>query len=93
MIKLHTCNWMWAKSSIHPCWKVEKALRDSGVEFERIEEPHSRRKRQNTLERTGQRNYPWIEFDDGGVYREESKDMAETIREGKLNEKRGTPAA
>jgi hypothetical protein len=30
--------------------------------------------------RTGQKKYPWIEFEDGSVYREESKDMAATIR-------------
>jgi hypothetical protein len=29
-----------------------------------------------------------IEFGDGSVYREESKDMAETIRSGRLDEKR-----
>jgi hypothetical protein len=90
MIKLHTCNWRWAKSSFHACWRVEKALRDAGVEFERVEEPHSRRKRQNTLARTGQKHLPWIEFENGSVYREESKDMAATIRAGKLGEKRGS---
>jgi hypothetical protein len=30
-----------------------------------------------------------IEFDDGSVYREQSKEMARTIREGRLNEKKG----
>ena len=30
-----------------------------------------------------------IEFEDGSIYREESKDMAATIRAGKLDEKRG----
>jgi hypothetical protein len=88
VIKLHTCNWMWAKSSIHPCWKVEHALRDAGVQYERVEEPHSRRTRQHTFERTGQKNFPWIEFEDGTVYREESKNMAETIRAGRLGENR-----
>ena len=33
-----------------------------------------------------------IEFEDGSVYREESKDMAETIEAGKLDEKRGAAA-
>lgn len=89
MIKLHTCDWMWAKSRFHACWRVEYALRDAGVEFERVEEPHSWSKRENTLARTGQRAYPWIELDDGTVYREESKDMAETIREGRLMTKEG----
>jgi hypothetical protein len=33
-----------------------------------------------------------IEFENGGVYREESKDMAEAIRAGKLDEKSGSDA-
>lgn len=44
------------------------------------------------LERlSGQRFYPVIEFEDGSVYREESKEMAATIRAGRLDEKRGAP--
>jgi hypothetical protein len=39
-----------------------------------------------------QKKYPWIEFEDGSIYREESKDMAETIRAGRLEEKRGAQA-
>ena len=54
--------------------------------------PLSRRKR-NDLERlSGQRLYPVIEFDDGSVYRDEPKRMAETIRVGKLDEQRRAPA-
>jgi hypothetical protein len=37
----------------------------------------------------GQKLYPVIEFENGSIYREESKDMAATIRAGKLDEKRG----
>jgi hypothetical protein len=44
--------------------------------------------RKQTIETTGQKKFPWIEFEDGSVYREESKDMAETIRAGRLDEKR-----
>ena len=51
--------------------------------------PVARSKRENTIKRTGQEGLPWIEFDDGSVYREESKDMAEAIKAGKLEEKRG----
>jgi len=38
---------------------------------------------------------PDLQFEDGSVYREESKDMAATIKAGKLVEKRGAgqPAA
>jgi hypothetical protein len=36
-----------------------------------------------------QRLHPVIEFENGSVYREESKDMAARIRAGRLAEKRG----
>jgi hypothetical protein len=43
--------------------------------------------KRDELERiSGQRKYPAIEFEDGRTYREESKDMAERIRAGKLFE-------
>ena len=95
MIKLHRCSAMWVKIGGHPCWRVQKALDESGTEYEVVQEGSAFKSssREKTIERTGQKKFPWIEFDDGGVYREESKDMAETIREGKLNEKKGAPAA
>jgi hypothetical protein len=40
------------------------------------------------IELSGQKYYPVIEFEDGTTYREESKAMAETIRAGRLDEKR-----
>ncbi len=93
-IKLHRCKNLWFKFGGHPCWRVHKALDEQGVEYEIVKElpTFARSKRTNTIERTGQQGLPWIEFEDGSVYREESKDMAETIRAGKLNEKRGAPA-
>jgi hypothetical protein len=36
------------------------------------------------IEHTGQRLYPAIEFQDGTWYREESRDMETTIRDGEL---------
>jgi hypothetical protein len=38
-------------------------------------------------EHTGQRLYPAIEFENGTWYREESKEMVRTIRDGKLMER------
>jgi glutathione S-transferase len=89
-VKLHRCSGMWAKFSGHPCWRVQKALDDSGVDYELVKEGSSFKgsSRASTIEKTGQKKFPWIEFEDGTVYREESKDMAETIRAGKLDEKR-----
>ena len=91
-IKLHRCKNIWVKAGGHPCWKVQKALDEQGIEYEIVKEPWTG-DRGNTVARTGQKKFPWIEFEDGSVYREESKDMTETIRSGRLNEKRGTGAA
>jgi hypothetical protein len=92
-VKLHRCPNVWVKVQGHPCWKVQSALDAQGVEYEIVKGP-VRRGRRDELERlSGQRMYPVIEFEDGSVYREESKAMAETIRAGKLSEKRGSGAA
>ena len=88
-VKLHRCSNQWVKIKAHPCWKVEKALMDMGIEYERVPGPLSRSKRTAVFEGTGQRMYPDIQFEDGTWYREESKDMERTIREGRLMEKRG----
>jgi len=88
-VKLHRCSWQFAKMKGHPCWRVEKALIDMGVEYERVPGPQSKSKREAVFEGTGQRKYPDIEFEDGTWYREESKEMEATIRAGKLMEKKG----
>jgi hypothetical protein len=85
-IKLHRCKNVWVKFAGHPCWRVQKALDDAGIEYELDRMPWSPRKREETERRTGQTKYPWIEFEDGSVYREESKDMAQRIKDGRLNE-------
>ena len=94
-VTLHRCSGMWAKFGAHPCWRVQKALDDQGIDYELVKEGSARRKssRIRTMERTGQSKFPWIEFEDGSVYREESSDMAATIRSGRLNEKRSTASA
>jgi glutaredoxin len=88
-VKLHRSGAQWFKIGAHPCWKVEKALIDSGIEYERVHGPLSRKKRDAIAAATGQRQYPAIEFEDGTWYREQSKDMAATIRAGQLDAKRG----
>ena len=85
-VKLHRCSATWVKITPHPCWKVQKALDDAGVEYEVVKGPLSSGKRNDLEQLSGQRKYPVIEFEDGSVYREESKDMAERIRAGKLFE-------
>jgi hypothetical protein len=88
-VKLHRCSWQWVKIKGHPCWRVEKALMDMGVDYERVPGPSSKSKRDVVFEGTGQRQYPDIQFEDGSWYREQSKDMEATIRAGQLDSKRG----
>ena len=68
---------------------MQKALDEAGVDYELVKEPLSRGKRDDLEKLSGQRHCPVIEFEDGSVYREESKAMAATIEAGKLDEKRG----
>jgi glutathione S-transferase len=75
---------MWVKINAHPCWKVQKALDDEGIEYEVVKGPLRGSKRDDLERLSGQRKYPVIEFEDGRVLREESKDMAERIRAGAL---------
>ena len=89
-VKLHRCSNIWVKVQGHPCWRVQKALDDQGIDYEVVKEPVRRGKRDETERRTGNRLLPWIEFEDGSVYRAESKEMAERIRSGKLLEGRAT---
>jgi hypothetical protein len=88
-VKLHRCSAQWVKIKAHPCWKVEKALMDMGVEYERVPGPTSKAKREAVFAGTGQRLYPNIEFENGTWYREQSKQMEATIRSGQLDSKRG----
>ena len=91
-VRLHRCPNVWVKLSGHPCWKVQKALDEAGVEYEIVKGPLRPGKRDDVESLTGQRKYPVIEFEDGSVYREESMDMAATIRAGRLDEKRSGSA-
>jgi len=88
-VKLHRCGNMWAKFDRHPCWCVQKALDEAGVEYEIVKESWPGRKgRTAVIEGTGQNGLPAIELEDGTWYREESAHMAKAIRSGKLG---GTP--
>ena len=82
-VKLHRCVNEWVKGP-HPCWTVQKALDEAGVDYEIVTEKWFGG-REPTVRGTGQKRFPWIEFEDGSVYREESKEMAKRIREGKLD--------
>lgn len=84
VIKLHRCSNTWAKMGAHPCWKVQKALDEQGIEYEIVKGPLRRGKRDELEQLSGQRQYPVLELPDGEVYRAESDEMAARIRTGGL---------
>jgi hypothetical protein len=83
-VKLHRCRTPW---KFGPCWTVQKALDDQGIDYAVVRGPWRPRNRVAVIEGTGQPLYPAIQFDDGRWYREESREMARTVREGRLIEK------
>jgi hypothetical protein len=86
-VKLHRCPNVFIKVKGHPCWKVQKALDDQGIEYEVVKgQWPGRKKRTEVVEGTGQALYPAIEFEDGSWYRDESSEMERTIRDGRLME-------
>ncbi len=90
-VKLHRCGVMWLKLNGHPCWRVQKALDEMGVEYEVVKAPWPRRSRRKAvIEGTGQSAVPAIELEDGTWYREQSVEMAKAIRAGRLS---GSPPA
>jgi glutathione S-transferase len=90
-IKLHRCPNVWVKLAGHPCWKVQKALDEQGIEYELVKGPLRSSKRDDLERLSGQRKYPVIEFEDGQVYRDESGEMAARIRAGKLTPPEAAP--
>jgi len=82
-LKLHRCGTPW---KFGPCWRVQKALDDQRIAYELVQGPWRPKKRAAVIAGTGQPLFPAIQFEDGGWYREESHDMARTIREGRLTE-------
>jgi hypothetical protein len=85
-VKLHRCSTHWVKGP-HPCWRVEKALKDMGIDYGTVEGsglPWKRDTRTALIEKTGQKMYPAIELEDGSVYKAESAEMAKKIRAGEL---------
>jgi len=83
-LTLHRCATPWKAG---PCWRVQKALDHQRIPYEIVRAPWRPAERAAVIEGTGQRLLPAIQFDHGGWYREDSRDMAETIRAGRLGEK------
>jgi glutathione S-transferase len=83
-VKLHRCPNMFVKIGGHPCWKVQKALDEQGIDYEVVKGPQRRSKRDELEQLSGQRLYPVIELPDGTAYRDESKAMVARIASGEL---------
>jgi glutathione S-transferase len=85
-IRLHRCSLMWLKIDGHPCWRVQKALDEAGVEYEVVKHPpfpRSRRKAYAELT-GGEAALPALQLEDGTVVREESRDLARRVAAGEL---------
>jgi glutaredoxin len=85
-LKLHRCSTPWKAG---PCWRVQKALDEQGIDYEVVKGPMRPGGRTELKRISGQRLYPVVEFEDGSAYRDESANMAATIRSGRLDVKRG----
>ena len=91
-LKLHRCSNLWVKIGAHPCWKVQKALDEQGIEYEIVKGPLRRGKRDDLEKLSGQRMYPVIEMPDGEIYRADSDEMAARISTGGLAHTAGDPS-
>jgi glutaredoxin len=85
-VKLHRCTGTWVKGP-HPCWQVQKALDEAGVEYEVVKHPaFPRGRRRDYIAKTGQKLLPAIELENGQVIREESRDLCARTRAGRLRD-------
>jgi hypothetical protein len=83
-VKLHRCGALWIKGP-HPCWQVQKALDEAGVQYELVKHPgFPRGKRKEYMALTGQKLLPAIQLEDGTVIRRESKELIAMIKSGQL---------
>ena len=85
-VKLHRCSYTFLHTEMDACWKVEKALKEQGVDYEVVKQGYGKsdKARAEVIEKSGQKTLPMIEFADGTSYREESSAMAERVRAGEL---------
>jgi hypothetical protein len=85
-IKFHRCGVTFVKGG-HPCWKVQKALDDAGIEYTLVKHPSNplaRGKRSDLIALSGQQMLPVLELDDGTVIRKQSKELVAMIGAGQF---------
>lgn len=83
-VKLHRCNYTFLHTDLDACWRVQRALDEQGIAYEIVKEGWGKGKRPRVEAISGQSKLPVLEFDNGEVYRAESKEMAERVRSGTL---------
>ncbi len=63
-VKLYRCKNLWVKTPGHPCWRVQKALDEQGIEYEVVPGPWPGRGQRGEIEQlSGQTKYPVIQFE------------------------------
>ena len=88
-LKLHRCRFTWVP--FDTCSRVQHALDDMGIPYELEIHPIARWKRDAMVELSGQKYYPVIEFEDGSVYRDESRRWRQ--RSARASSTRSAPRA
>jgi hypothetical protein len=83
-VKLHRCPALFAKTKGHPCWKVQRALDEAGIDYVIVKQPALRFRRAEYEKRAGTRLLPAIELEDGTLLREESDELVARIHAGRL---------
>jgi glutathione S-transferase len=80
-VKLHRCPALFAKTKGHPCWKVQTALDEAGIDYEIVKDPALRWRGADYEKRTGTKLLPAIEFEDSTIVREESNELVARIKQ------------
>jgi glutathione S-transferase len=83
-VKLHRCSYTFLHVDLDACWKVERALKDQGVDYEVVKHGFGKGKRPDVVALSGQKLLPVLELADGTAYRAESDEMAARVRAGEL---------
>jgi len=83
-VKLHRCSWTFLHTDLDACWRVQRALDETGTPYEVVKHGYGKGRRDDVVALSGQRWLPVIEFEDGRTYRADSDQMAARVRAGAL---------
>ncbi|MCW2997023.1 MAG: hypothetical protein JWQ20_2837 [Conexibacter sp.] len=83
-VKLHRCSYTFLHIDLDACWKVERALKEQGIDYEVVKHGFGKGKRPEVVALSGQKMLPVLELADGTAYRAESDEMAAKVRAGDI---------